>query len=80
MATLFDYLTVACFLFMVSAFFTLTTREPRTLAQLLLAGISFAIANQLGNAGYGLLALIIVVTGATYAAIIVWQRSWLGRS
>ena len=73
MVTLFDYVTVACFLGMVGAFFTLTAREPRTLVYLLLAGIAFAIANQLGNAGYAVLALLVIIAGIAYAAIIIRQ-------
>jgi hypothetical protein len=50
--TLFDIATVAWFLAMACAVFMLTARQPRTLLHLLLTGIAFAVANQLGNAGY----------------------------
>ena len=71
MATVFDFAIVACFLGLVGAFFLLTTRRPRTLLHLLLSGIAFAVANQLGNAGYGLSAVILIIAGIGYAVIIV---------
>jgi hypothetical protein len=75
MATVFDYVTVACFLGMAGAFFILTAREPRTLLHLLVVGASFAIANQVGNAGYTVLAIILIIAGVAYAALIIRQRS-----
>ena len=71
--TLFDFATVACFLAMAGGFFILTARQPRTLLHLLLAGIAFAVANQLGNAGYELFGLLLIAVGVGYAAIIVGQ-------
>jgi hypothetical protein len=71
--TLFDFVTVACFLAMAGAFFMLTARQPRTLLHMLLAGIAFAVANQLGNAGYDLLGSILIIAGIGYAVIIVRQ-------
>ena len=71
--TLFDFVTVACFLGMAGAFFSLTARQPRTLLHLLLAGIAFAVANQLGNAGYDLLGSILIIAGIGYAIIIIRQ-------
>ena len=73
MVTLFDFVTVACFLGMAGAYFMLTARQPRTLLHLLLAGISFAVANQLGNAGYDLLGSILIVAGIGYAIIVIRQ-------
>jgi hypothetical protein len=73
MDTLFDYVTVACFLVMAGAFFIFTAREPRTLLHLLLAGAAFAVANQIGNAGYILLASMLIVAGVVYATVIVRQ-------
>jgi hypothetical protein len=75
MATLFDYVTVVCFLAMAGAFFILTVREPRTLVHLLIAGIVFAIANQVGNAGYTLLAVILIIASVAYAAVMIRQGS-----
>ena len=73
MVTLFDFVTVACFLGMAGAYFMLTARQPRTLLHLLLAGISFAVANQLGNAGYDLLGSILIIAGIGYAVIVIRQ-------
>jgi len=68
---LFDFLTVACFFSMVIAFFLLTKRDPKTLIQLFLSGLAFAVANQAGNAGWTIVALILVVAGAGYAAFVI---------
>ncbi|WP_213773875.1 XrtV sorting system accessory protein [Bradyrhizobium sp. dw_78] len=73
MNTAFDFLTVACFAGLVIAFFQFTTRDTRTLLHLTISAAVFAIANQLGNAGLPLFALILVVAGAGYAALIVRQ-------
>jgi hypothetical protein len=71
MATLFDYVTVACFLGMAGAFFILTAREPRTLLHLLVVGVAFAAANQVGNAGHAILAVALIIIGVVYAAMII---------
>jgi hypothetical protein len=71
MVTLFDFATVACFLGLVGAFFLLTARLPQTLLHLLLSGIAFAVANQLGNAGFDLSGVILITAGIAYAIIIV---------
>jgi hypothetical protein len=74
MATIFDYVTVACFLGMAGAFFILTAREPRTLLHLLVVGAAFAIANQVGNAGYTVLGVVLIIAGIAYAAMIIRQN------
>lgn len=74
MTTVFDVVTVACFAALVLAFFQLTDRQTRTLLQLVLAGVVFAVANQLGNAGSALLAIVLIVAGVAYAALIVWSE------
>ena len=74
MVTWFDYLTAACFLGMAGAFFTLTELQPRTLVHLMLAGIAFGIANQLGNAGYVILGSILIICGVVYAAFVIWRK------
>jgi len=71
MVTLFDFATVACFLGLVGALFLLTARRHRTLLQLLLSGIAFAIANQLGNTGNVISGVILIIAGVGYAVIIV---------
>lgn len=74
MTTLFDLVTVACFAALVLAFFQLTDRQTRTLLQLVLAGVVFAVANQLGNAGSAPLAIVLIVAGVAYAGLIVWSE------
>ena len=71
METAFDFLTVACFAGLVIVFFQFTKRDARTLMQLMISGTAFAIANQLGNAGLPIFALILIVAGAGYAALVV---------
>jgi hypothetical protein len=78
MTTVFDFLTVVCFILMVIAFLLLTERHPRTLVHLLLSGIAFAIANQVGNAGSTLLGLMLVCAGVGYAVLVI-QSKWDGR-
>jgi len=73
MTTLFDVVTVACFAALVLAFFQLTDRHTRTLLQLVLAGVVFAVANQLGNAGSAILALTLILAGIAYAGLVVWS-------
>ena len=75
MVTMFDFVTVASFLAMAGAFFLLTAREPRTLLHLLVVGVAFAIANQVGNAGYTVLAVVLIIVGIAYAAMIIRQTS-----
>jgi hypothetical protein len=69
--TLFDYLTVCCFLCVAIAFFLLTDRELRTLWRLMASCLMFAIANQAGNAGWTLLGAVLVVLGLGYAIFVV---------
>lgn len=70
MTTLFDILTVTCFVGLVFAFFQFTDRKTRTLLHFLLSGIVFAVANQVGNAGASILATILIVAGAGYAFLV----------
>ena len=70
MATFFDIVTVTCFVGLVIAFFQFTKREPRTLVHFILAGIVFAVANQVGNGGSMILALILIFAGVTYAVLV----------
>jgi hypothetical protein len=74
MATLFDVVTVTCFVGLVIAFFQFTDRETRTLMHFMLAGIVFAVANQVGNSGSTILALLLVVSGVIYPALIVLRK------
>ena len=71
MTTFFDVVTVTCFVAMVIGFFQFNNRDPRTLIHLVLAGIVFAVANQVGNSGSTILALIMIAAGAGYAVLVV---------
>jgi hypothetical protein len=71
MSTVFDFVTVACFLGLTFVFFQWTKREPRTLIQFMICGVAFAIANQLGNANYTLLGAALTVAAIGYAFLIV---------
>ena len=73
MITLFDVITVTCFIGLVIAFFRFTEQDTRTLLQFLVSGIAFAIANQVGNAGSAVLATVLVIAGVGYAWIHVRQ-------
>lgn len=61
MATIFDALTVSCFIGLVIAFFRFTERDTPTLLRTMLCAIALAIANQLGNTGNLVLGFILVV-------------------
>jgi hypothetical protein len=74
MATVFDVVTVTCFAALVLAYFFFTSREPKTLLHLMVPGVVFAIANQVGNAGLAFLAVTLIAAGAVYAALVVWAR------
>ena len=71
MTTFFDVVTVTCFVATAVGFFQFTNRDPRTLIHLVLAGIVFAVANQVGNSGSTILAFIMIVAGAGYAVLVV---------
>jgi hypothetical protein len=71
MPTLFDFLTVTCFIAVVIGFFLLTDRAPRKLLHLLLPGILFAVANQLGDAGSTLFGLILIFAGLGYSVLVI---------
>jgi len=70
MTTFFDIASVACFAGLVIAFFQFTDRETRTLLHFMLAAIVFAVANQVGNAGSTILAIVLIFAGASYALLI----------
>jgi hypothetical protein len=71
MITAFDYLTIACFCGLVAAFFVWTERDMRTLLHMVIAGVALAIANQVGNAGFTLFALVLMVTGLGHGLLVV---------
>ena len=71
MTTFFDVVTVTCFVALVIAFFQFTDQGTKTLLHFSVAGIVFAVANQVGNAGGTLLALVLIAAGAGYAVFMV---------
>jgi hypothetical protein len=71
MATLFDVVTVTSFVGLVIAFFQFSDREIRTLMYFMLAGIAFAVANQVGNAGHFILAAVLILAGIGFAAVVI---------
>jgi hypothetical protein len=70
MSSVFDLMTVACFAVLVLAFFQLSDRRPRTLIHFVIAGVVFAVANQVGNGGQTLLAATLILAGAGYAFVV----------
>ena len=74
METAFDFLTVACFAGLGIAYFKFAKRDSRTLAHLIIPAATFAVANQIGNAGLSIFALILVVAGAGYAALVLKKQ------
>jgi len=74
MVTLFDGITVACFIGLVVIFFRFTDQHTRTLLQFLLSAVVLAIANQVGNAGSTLLAAALVFAAVGYAFLNIRQR------
>ena len=71
MVTLFDIVTVTSFFGLVLAFFFWTERDHRTLLHFGISGIVLAVANQVGNAGQTMFALVLVIAGIAYAAVVV---------
>jgi hypothetical protein len=67
MITVFDVVTVTCFIGLVIYFFRFTEQDTRTLLHFLVSGIAFAIANQVGNAGSAILAIVLIIAGVGYA-------------
>ena len=76
MNTVYDFVTVICFIFAVLTFFMFTQGGMRVLAHFMLSAAAFAIANQVGNhAGsdlpMNLLAVVLIAAGIGYVYIIV---------
>ena len=69
MATFFDVVTVTCFVGLVMAFFRFTDRDRRALIRFAVAGLAFAVANQIGNAGQTALAVALILGGVGFAAL-----------
>jgi hypothetical protein len=69
METLFDIVTVTCFVGLVIAFFRFTDRNRRTLIEFVLAGFALAVANQVGNAGQTVLAVSLILGSLGFVAL-----------
>lgn len=69
MTTIFDIVTVTSFVGLVIAFFQFTNRDQRTLLHFVLGGIVLAVANQVGNQGSALLAIILIIAALAYVMI-----------
>jgi hypothetical protein len=75
MVTLFDIVSVASFIGLVLAFFIWTARDNRNLLHFVIAGVVFAVANQVGNAGQSFFAFVLIVAGIAYAFVMTWRRA-----
>jgi hypothetical protein len=75
MNTLFDYVTVSCFVCLVAASFLWTGRDARTLLHIVICGVAFAVADQIGNRGFTLLGLALVAAGIGYAFLFMQRRA-----
>ena len=74
MSTLFDVITVASLFAIVLAYFKFAAHDLRTLLSLLVSGVAFAIANQLGNAGYSVIGFLLIAAGLGYAFVVIRQK------
>ena len=71
MITVYDVVTVTCFACVVVTYFMFTEGGLKVLAHFMLPAAAFAIANQLGNAGMNVLAVILIAAGIGYTYIIL---------
>jgi hypothetical protein len=76
MQTVYDFVSVICFICIVLTYFMFTEGGMKVLVHFMLPAVAFAIANQLGNhAGndvpMNVLAVILIVAGIGYTFIIV---------
>jgi hypothetical protein len=76
MQTVYDFVTVICFICIVVTYFMFTEGGVKVLGHFMLPAAAFAIANQVGNhAGDNLpmnaLAVILIVAGIGYTFVIV---------
>ena len=69
METLFDVVTVTCFVGLVIAFFRFTNRNRRALVEFVAAGLALAVANQVGNAGQTVLAIVLILGSLGFVAL-----------
>jgi len=71
MSTVYDVVTVTCFACVVLTYFMFTEGGMKVLAHFMLPAVAFAVANQLGNAGMNVLAIVLIAAGIAYTYIIV---------
>jgi len=71
MTTVFDVITVTCFIALVLAFLRFTDRDPWTLLRLLLAVLAFAVANQVGNHGFFVLSALLILAGIGWSLLVI---------
>jgi hypothetical protein len=76
MHSVYDFVTVTCFICIVLTYFLFTEGGMKILGHFMLPALAFAIANQVGNhagndALMNLLAVILIVAGIGYTYIIV---------
>ena len=74
MTEFFDLLSVVCFLAVAIAFFVYSDRDIRTLVNVSLCGVVFAVGNHLGNNGWPLFALLLISAGAGYGWLVITMR------
>lgn len=80
MGTVYDIVTVVCFLCVVLTYFMFTEGGTKVLAHFMLPALAFAVANQVGNAaltagntGLNVLAIVLIAAGIGYTYVIVRQ-------
>ena len=78
MSTVYDVITVACFACVAATYFIFTEGGMKVLVHFLLPAVSFAVANQVGNAALrggntymNVLAIILIAAGIGYTFIVV---------
>jgi hypothetical protein len=76
MHSVYDFVTVTCFICIVLTYFLFTEGGMKILGHFMLPALALAIANQVGNhagndALMNLLAVILIVAGIGYTYIIV---------
>jgi hypothetical protein len=76
MHSVYDFVTVTCFICIVLTYFLFTEGGMKILGHFMLPALAFAIANQVGNhagndALMNLLAVVLIVAGIGYTYIIV---------
>lgn len=74
MSTIFDFATVAAFLALVAAYLAWGKGDQKLLMHLFVSAVAFAIANQLGNRGMELFAVLVLAAGAGYAVMMFRGR------